>query len=132
MTDWVEFVNRQCPLAVDRVSWDGTVLVIAGADWSFSSLSAWRLSRDCLVSGIDDLEANHALAGVVGESVMAIKSPNPVMGDLDLLFRNGARIEVFVTSTMDPWVLRLPTGPILVPAPCDPAWTRSTQGWDQR
>jgi hypothetical protein len=42
--------------------------------------------------------------------------------DVRLLFSGELAVEVFVASSIEPWVLRLPGGPTLVPSPTDPNW----------
>jgi hypothetical protein len=40
----------------------------------------------------------------------------------ELVLSDGRALEVFTFRTIDPWVFRLATPPILVPFPTSPGW----------
>ena len=121
--DWPAFVTSQCPLQVRWAAWESPTLVVRGDDWSFGCTSTWRLRLEGkLVAGAEDSHAADALDALKDLAVVRCESDNPVLGDLRLIFSDGHLLEVFVATWAEPWVLRLPTPPTLVPAPSDPTW----------
>ena len=124
--NWPAFVTSQCPLLVKWAAWEDPTLVIRGDTWSFGCTSTWRLRfADTLVAGAADSNAADALEVLRHLSVVACESDNPGLGDIRLVFADGHVLEAFVATGAEPWVLRLPKPPTLVPAPSDPSWFAS-------
>ena len=121
---WPEFVTAQCPLAIEAADWSDPVLVISGPQWSLSCTSAWRLVvAERLVAGGEDPSAVRQVEALAGRTVVRCEAlTSPALGDLRLRLDDGRALEVFVATAVDPWVLQLPRGAILVPSPADPNW----------
>lgn len=118
-TAWVSFVNKQLPLPVERVGWEDPVLVIGGNSWSLQTTSPWRLvGVRSLVAGSEEADAGARVAELVGQAMVRCSHlTHSPCADLRLEFSGGWALEVFVAVREDPWVLRLPVPPTLVPAP---------------
>lgn len=125
--DWCSMVNSACPLPIRHVSWDDLALVLSGPEWAFTCTSPWRVvSGERLVAGWEDARAAATVAEleslqVVGCQVLTRLSA----GDVRLVLSDGQALEVFVANSVDPWVLRLPDRPTIVPSPTDPGWFRA-------
>lgn len=119
MTTWPEFISGQCPLRVSSASWNDPVLLVGGDDWSFQCTSPWRLTKgERLVGSFDELESDDRVARLVGRAVVRCRRlTNSFCADLELLFDDELALQVFVTSRLESWVLRLPEPPTLVPGP---------------
>jgi hypothetical protein len=121
--DWPTFVTSQCPLKVRWAAWEDPTLVLRGDDWSFGCTSSWRLRlADTLVAGAEDSHASDAVDALKHLSVVRCESDNAGVGDIRLVLSDGHVIEAFVATQLEPWVLRLPVPPIVVPAPSAPNW----------
>jgi hypothetical protein len=119
MTSWHRFISRQCPLHVQSASWDDLVLLMEGKGWTFQCLSPWRVMRaGKLVGSFDQPMAGELVTGLIGMDVVECNrlTASPC-ADLQMVFSDQSVLDVFVTGTRDPWVLRLPLPPTLVPGP---------------
>jgi hypothetical protein len=99
------------PLRIDGLEFNDPVVVLIGANWSLSIVCPWRLTRGgALVASIEDPSAEAHLRDVVGGAITDVipqsaggASPDPVF-----VFADGARLELFSDTDLDPWVMRLP------------------------
>ena len=123
---WTDFANAQCPLTVGWVAWEDPTLVIRGEAWSFTTTSAWRVRvGPRFIGGCEDPTADEAIASLRGAQLTRVESASSDGADVALVFEDGRRLEVFAANAVEPWVLRLPTPPILIPVPGDPRWFAS-------
>lgn len=102
------------PLAFEAVDWDGNTLNLSGADWSFSTESAWRVTSDGkIVAGCWDADSRQVIEQLIGQLIVSIEAiPTKVSGDLALIFSGGRKVEIFATFASDAWVFRIPNGKI--------------------
>jgi len=98
------------PLKIESVIWDETVLVLSGRDWSFSTQSAWRILKETNVQrGCWDEDVASVIKSLEGLSVESITIKDKNINVIDPVFHlsDDWQLEVFVTDTTEPWVLRL-------------------------
>ncbi|MBU1168437.1 MAG: hypothetical protein KKD44_02630 [Proteobacteria bacterium] len=104
------------PIIVEKVSWDGDTLIIAGDGWSFSTLSAWRvINRGTIQFACWDKNINESVNELSGLSIVSVAAQGLNIG-VDPVFElsDGRLLEVFSTDTVEPWTLRLPDGKVYV------------------
>jgi hypothetical protein len=98
------------------------VLLLRGDAWSLMVASPWRIVDDRrLRRGCWDDGAAREVAALAGHGVVRLE-PQGCTVQLDplLVFSDGRRLEVFSVDDLEPWVLRLPSGPVWVPVPSRP------------
>ncbi|MFB4392843.1 hypothetical protein [Pseudomonas sp. LS_1] len=110
MNNFMGSVLSFLPLCIERVEWDGDSLVVSGDDWSFSTSSAWRVSKGKELSfACWDEDAAACIEGLVHLSVIDfswVRADQPI--DPSFIFCDGRRLDVFCSFSSEPWVLRLP------------------------
>lgn len=116
MFDFLKLILSFLPLCIKNVKWDGDSLVLSGDNWGFVSGSAWRVSqgKELLFACWDD-QAGMRIEELIGLPVVNmswITSGQPI--DPSLILSDGRRIDVFCSSSSEPWVMTLPDGGIYV------------------
>lgn len=109
------FINRS-PMYIKNVSWDGDTLIIEGDEWSFSTLSAWRIiSSTAIEFACWDKDIDELVRGLNGLSIVSVRPQGSTL-DLDPVFglSDGRLLEVFSTDTVEPWILMLPDNKVYV------------------
>lgn len=116
-------VARCLPLKVKAIDWQDPVLVVSGDGWNLTCSCAWRLSANGAVQyGCWDKEAGARILDLIGMEFVGVEHQAPAVPvDLAFLLSDGARLELFSTETIEPWVLRLPTKKVFVASPSDPS-----------
>jgi hypothetical protein len=132
--DWSTAMSACCPLTIEQVHWQEPVLVISGPGWSLSTTSTWRIrTTDRLQIGCEDAGAAAAVAALRAMVIVRCESSGPpAVADMRLVLEDGRLVETFTAGSYEPWVLRLPTGPIYVPDPTALEWYRSRAQRDGR
>jgi hypothetical protein len=110
------------PLRVLGAEWNDPVLLLRGDGWSLTVTSPWRIAEGGrLRRGCWDDGAAREVATLVGREVVKVEPQGGAVGlDPALVFSDGRRLEVFSVDDLEPWVLRLPSGPVWVPVPSRP------------
>lgn len=113
MIDEIARVFRQhVPLEITSVSSENGSLTLSGSGWGFGTNSAWRVLKNADV--IVDWSENDPLAGIRrlnGDSLVDVDPQSGRMrGDPALRTSGGLWIEIFSDQSLDPWILRLPSG----------------------
>jgi hypothetical protein len=115
------------PLRVLGAEWSDPVLLLHGDGWSLMVASPWRIVEGGrLRRGCWDHDAAREVATLVGRDVVGrdVVGIEPQGGavrlDPALVLSDGRRLEVFPVDDVEPWVLRLPSGPVWVPVPSRP------------
>lgn len=115
-------IEPYLPLVIDRVSFEyGTNLLIGGESWSLSVTAPWRITRDgTLLVGSDDQGLTLPLIDLDTQRIRDVVPQG--VGGLDLAFKldDGKALEVFSCHPVEPWILRLPSGPVWVSSPSEP------------
>ncbi len=96
------------PVKIEKVSWDGDYLIIAGTNWGFATLSAWRMSTNDRVNfGCEDYENVNDLPFLVGLEIVDVGIQTDQI-KIDPIFHlsNGHTLEIFSTDTFEPWTFR--------------------------
>lgn len=104
-------VSALLPLRVGELEFNDPVVVLAGSKWSLSIVCPWRLTRGgALVTSIEDPGAEAHLRELVGASIVEIVAQTGwgTARDPAFVFADGARLELFADTDLDPWVMRLP------------------------
>lgn len=98
------------PLRVDGLEFNGPVVVLTGPNWSLSIVCPWRLIRgSALVTSIEDPGAEARLRELVGATIIDVgtQADRETARDPVFVFADGARLELFADTDLDPWVMRL-------------------------
>ncbi|MCP4696235.1 MAG: hypothetical protein GY862_05225 [Gammaproteobacteria bacterium] len=119
MINQVIFVVRKFfPMQIRFVAWDGNVLTLSGSNWSFSTLSAWRVLNDTAIEyACWDSRVEGKLNELKGKSITGISKQGLAIA-VDPVFElsTGKKLEIFSADTFEPWVLKLPDGQIFTGA----------------
>ncbi|MBD2837292.1 hypothetical protein ID144_09615 [Pseudomonas sp. JM0905a] len=116
MFDFISLFTYFLPLYVKDVEWDGDFLIISGDGWSFVTSSAWRISKDkeLLIACWDD-DANELIEHLVGLEIIDLSwifGDQPI--DPSFIFSDGRKLDVFCSSSYEPWVINFPDGSIYI------------------
>ena len=117
--DFPSRIQRYLPLAIERAEFSNENLSLGDPTWSFTSTSPWRLvSADRLVAGAYSDNSYVEIARLPGRRIVRVAFQRR-SSSLDPSFEvdNGMILEVFSCHPLEPWVLRLPEGPVLVASP---------------
>ncbi|WP_271409608.1 hypothetical protein [Pseudomonas sp. Q1-7] len=116
MIDFLKLFISFLPFYIKSVEWDGDVLIISGENWSFTTTSAWRVSKDKeLQFACWDDGADVRIEELIGLSVVNmswISDAQPI--DPSVVFSDGRRLDVFCSSLYEPWVISLPDNNIYI------------------
>lgn len=103
-------IQKILPIKIDEASWNAPTLHFHGIDWSFWTLSAWRISlKNRFVCGSDDEnnpDIERILTGSSIESISAQSANFPV--DPVFYFSDGHVLEIFSDASYDTWTFHLP------------------------
>ena len=101
--------KQHLPLSISDITWDGTVFNMYGEDWSFTTLSAWRITENNkMVFGCYD-----KLSSALITHLKEFKIVNIATQELSLkidpvfMFSNKQRLEIFSTDTYEPWTFNI-------------------------
>lgn len=116
-------VREALPLRVDSIDWQDPVLVVSGMEWNLRCSCAWRVSQEgVLLFGCWDREAGGRILDLIGLDLVEVSPQSSTVAvDPAFVASNGWRLELFSTDSTEPWVLRTPSGPVLVGSPSDKA-----------
>lgn len=114
------------PLRIANASWKDEVLLLSGLEWSFSTMSAWRItSKGVVIVGCyDDVRYGASpvkqIQDLVNQEIVSVEVQGRVAAvDPVFKFSRGTELEVFSTDTFEPWVARF-YGKVWVASPSDP------------
>lgn len=115
MIDYIiHHLLESLPLKIETVSWDGDVLTLSGLDWSFSTLSAWRvLNTSSIEYACWDRNIEAKVQALAHQMIVGATEQGSIMA-VDPVFQlsNGQSLEIFSSETFEPWTLKLPNGQI--------------------
>ena len=108
-TGWYGDLASRLPLAITRAEYDGTTLLIAGPEWSFATISAWRVSLNGVLRyGWSAPEAPAEIAKLVGGQLISMQHQSSIIAaDPAFELSTGEWLEVFADHGADPWILEL-------------------------
>lgn len=102
-------VRQILPLKLSEVLWDGTIFHIYGANWSFVTLSAWRVSTtNKIIFGCYDENSISLVNSLKNLEIVDIDFQTvslPV--DPIFILSNEQKIEIFSTDTYEPWTFNI-------------------------
>lgn len=114
-------VNKHLPLVIEEAECDETTFSLRGKDWQFNGMTEWRLfNKGHFWIGCYDDDAGRyfkKLEGMSIESIQSIFNVDPVLN-----LSSKLALEIFSTSSVEPWVFRLPGGQVYVASPSDLDW----------
>ena len=118
----LEALQLSLPLKLITATWQEPMLHLSGLNWSFNSMSVWRISSgQNVICACDDSDCLVELCALKGQKIVQVVAQSLTV-DVDpaFIFVDGRKLEVFSTDTYEPWTMRLPTGEIFVASPSDP------------
>lgn len=101
--------EKYLPLKITEATWDGTIFEMHGPSWSFTTLSAWRIStKEKVVFGCFDKDSRELIDSLIGGEIVKISFQSESL-KIDPVFHlaNGTKIEIFSTDTYEPWTFRI-------------------------
>ncbi|MDG9884247.1 hypothetical protein N7650_15525 [Pseudomonas sp. GD04058] len=116
MTKFLQAVALLLPIKIERVFWDGDILMLFSAGWRFRTRGAWRVSKGgkLLVAYWDDdsLDFVSALSGLSIVEVGWLIDAQPI----DPFFRlyDGRILTTFYSSSTDPWLVEFSDGAVYI------------------
>ena len=116
-----EALSPLLPLRLEEVEYNDPMVVLSGPGWSLSVACPWRLMRESRLETAYGAEgAAAALDGLRGGEVVGFNPAGGTCspGDIRVALGNGAVIEMFADTDLDPWVLRLPEHTFVGTASC--------------
>lgn len=116
MFDFLKVVMPLLPLRIKNIKWDGEALIISGDDWSFNTISVWRVSKGkTLLFACWDNQASVRIEDLIElsvEKVTWVSENQPI--DPSLALSDGTKLDVFCSSVFEPWVFNLPDDVVYV------------------
>ncbi|MEQ1572305.1 MAG: hypothetical protein ABMA64_42165 [Myxococcota bacterium] len=104
-----EAIRAAAPLGVSGVAWAGETLTVWGSNWSFSTMSNWRLLREGRFTCSSIQGPHDALGHLNGCTVNGASLRPGALDDITLEFSGDIVLEVFSDIGVEPWVMRLPS-----------------------
>lgn len=118
----LEVLRISLPLTISVAIWEDPMLHLSGLNWSFNSMSAWRIIKDrSVVCACSDSNCLVELCALKNQAIIKVEVQSTSI-DIDPVFilSDGSKLEVFSMDTYEPWTMRLPTGEIFVASPSNP------------
>jgi hypothetical protein len=116
MGNFIHVVLSCLPLSIESVFWDGDSLLLSSGGWYFRTESAWRVSREGEMQfACWDEDAGDLINGLAGLSVVGVDwviCGQPI--DPSMKLSDGRKLDVFCSTSIEPWVMSLPDGSIYV------------------
>jgi len=105
----IDAVAPLLPVTISEVDYSDPVLLINGAGWSLSVLTAWRIvGPEGLVFSCDSESAADRVWDLIGENVTAVVSQSATSQvDPALVLSSGLTLEIVSLHPIEPWVLRI-------------------------
>lgn len=100
-------INSKCPLIISEISWDEYNLNITGDEWTFNTVSSWRLINQLGLWGHMDNEAIKYLNDLKNKSILKVRELNNSVIDLEMVLSNETVLQVFSTTYFEPWIFRI-------------------------
>jgi len=84
-------------------------------------MASWRLIKNGVIVAASGLEGSEPLVeNLTDRSIVSVSIQSQVCRvDPVLFFDDGQALELFSDDTLEPWVLRLPSGEVFVPNPSE-------------
>lgn len=116
-------IKKELPLKITNANWDGTSFQMYGVDWTFNTLSAWRIvNLDRVLVGCYDKDSNEYILSLKDIDIIDIlMQENTLKIDPVFVLSNDQKLEIFSTDTFEPWTFGLHDKIIFVPTPSDPS-----------
>jgi hypothetical protein len=123
----ISHISDHLPLVIAKASHENENLHLSGENWSFNSRSPWRVtgSSGAVLTGSEFEDSNNAVKTLCGHRIVGVAvQSHHHPGDPCFELEDGRILEVFSAHYLEPWVMHLPSGPILVASPTDYGETR--------
>ena len=121
LAEVIRAIEPHLALVIHEADFEDRVhLMLSGPGWSLNVNAPWRISRaGRLLLGSEDATAA-SVGGLITQRIVAVVPQG--IGGLDPAFvLDGDKVlEVFSCYPTEPWVLRLPSGPVWVASPSAP------------
>ncbi len=115
-------LSSMFPMIIREATFADPTLTLAGDGWSFSSVSAWRVtSEGALAFGWSDTAAPDRIWELCGQGIVSVAPQSSLMaGDPAFELSSGQWLEIFSDHPTDPWSVQLPSM-TFVGSPSDPS-----------
>lgn len=124
---FLEILNKVksiLPLEILKVDWIGEQLIIEDNNWAIVCSTAWwRIIKDqiMLLGCTDDIA--YKVKELEGLSIVDVMQQSQFLkSDISLILSNGLIIELFSTSSLEPWSVTI-NGITIYSSPSDNNWT---------
>lgn len=102
-------VKKYLPLSVKGISYEAGVLNFYGDNWTFATLSAWRIiTKERVIKGCFDNDIDNFIENFKLPIIVNIKfQSSTLVIDPVFIFSDDQMLEIFSTDTYEPWTLNL-------------------------
>lgn len=114
-------LDKHFPIKITLYEWDGDNLFIGSDNWSFNTISAWRILKDgYMLAGCHDPDVEPILKEAVCQEIIGIEclKSNPSF-DLEFIMEGNYKLQVFCTTYYEPWIFRIDGQSTFVASPSD-------------
>lgn len=110
------------PLMISEILWDGTMFHMYGSNWSFFTLSAWRISTiNRVIFGCYDNDSMTLINSLKNVEILDIDiQTSPLTIDPVFILSNGQKIEIFSTDTYEAWTFQVGELGLFIGTPNEP------------
>lgn len=118
----ITIIKPYLPVEISEVIWDDTVFQMIGDDWSFTTLSAWRMiANNKMALGCFDKNSEDIIKILTGLQIIDLDFQNRMEIDPIFLLSNNLKIEIFSTDTYEPWTFRVKDSGLFTATPAEPS-----------
>ncbi|HWM56964.1 MAG TPA: hypothetical protein VNO83_03935 [Pseudonocardia sp.] len=110
----VAIAQAALPRTIRGIEFNDPVLSMHGEEWSLALMCPWRIDGPGRSYTWESETIEDDAWDLSGHSLVAVSSDSPDIVDPVFVLDGGIRIEVHADTDLDPWVLRLPGGLIIV------------------
>ena len=107
-TDVIAFSREKLPLLIVGADWNGANLSIWGPNWSFNTMSAFRLIFDGhRACGCYDTDMVEDIKNIVGNRIVSIEKLTRIGQDFSFVLEDNSLIQVFAAISIEPWIFSI-------------------------
>lgn len=119
ITKIINDLSNFLPLSMDSIEWSDPTLILIGKNWSFSTVSSWRIIKNNkLIAGCYDEDALKIIKELSKSKVVSVEiQSNHISIDPVFIFSNGYKLEIFSTTFLEPWTFDFSSGTVYVASP---------------
>lgn len=117
----IKDIKQPMSLIVDYTEWSDPVLSFGGNNWSFYSVSSWRvIVNNKLDFACYDSVAEEKLKNFLNNNIISLEiQSDHLPSDPIFVFSNGCKLEIFSVTYLEPWVFGFHPHIVYVGSPSD-------------